>query len=202
MSHDPRIDEYIERAAPFARPVLRHLRELVHKTSPDIIETVRWGFPHFDYKGILCSMAAFKKHCHFGFWKGTILKDSKELLTAVGATQMANFDQITSMKDLPPDKVLTAYIREAIRLNEEGIALPAKEKRPRNTQIVIPEELSSALNRNTKAKAAFEKFSPSHKREYIEWIIDAKTDATREKRVDKTIELLTDGKSLHNKYQK
>ena len=202
MSRDPRVDEYIEKAAPFARPILAHLRKLVHEASPGITETIKWNFPHFDYKGILCSMAAFKQHVNFGFWKGKILKDSKELLTPVGATQMATFDKITSMKDLPADKVLSAYIMEAMRLNQEGVRLPAGERKPGKPELPIPEELSSALKRNEKAKVVFENFSPSHRREYIQWITEAKTDATREKRIDATIEMLTDGKSRHWKHQK
>lgn len=115
---------------------------------------------------------------------------------------MATFDKLTSLQELPPDKVITGYIKEAMRLNDEGVKLPVKETKPRKAEMRIPEELSAALNRNKKAKASFENFSPSHRREYIEWIMEAKTDATREKRVDTTIEWLTDGKSRHWKHQK
>lgn len=202
MSTDPRIDDYIKKSAPFAQPILQHLRSLVHKACPHVEETMKWSFPHFDYKGILCSMAAFKQHCSFGFWKGTVMKDSKELLNVVGDTNMAHFDRITSLKDLPSDKVLMSYIKEAVRLNEEGVKLPSKEKKPSKAEIPIPEELVSALKRNKKAKETFDQFSPSHKREYLEWITEAKSDATKEKRIDTMIEWLTEGKSRHWKYQK
>ena len=200
MSKDPRIDEYIKKSAPFAKPILEHIRALVHRACPKVEETMKWGFPHFEYKGIICSMASFKKHSSFGFWKGSVMKDSKQLLTIMGETDMARFDNLTSLEDLPSDKILLAYIKEAARLNEEGIKLPAKEKTKR-AEIPIPEELSAALKRNKKALATFEQLSPSHKREYLEWITEAKTEATREKRLDTTVEWLSEGKSMNWKYQ-
>ncbi len=202
MSTDSRIDEYIKNSAPFAQPILQHLRLLVHSACPQVEETMKWSFPHFDYKGILCSMASFKQHCSFGFWKGSVMKDSKQLLTIVGETDMARFDKITSLRDLPADKILIAYIKEAVRLNEEGIKLPAKEKTIGKAKISMPEELTAALKKNKKALATFEQFSPSHKREYLEWITESKTDATREKRIETTIEWLSEGKSRHWKYQR
>jgi uncharacterized protein YdeI (YjbR/CyaY-like superfamily) len=203
MSTDKRIDDYIKKSAPFAQPIPYHLRAIVHKACPGVTETMKWSFPHFDYKGIFCSMAAFKQHCNFGFWKGSLIKDSEQLLFVVGDTSMATFDKIASLDDLPSDKTLIAYIREAMRLNEEGIKLPAKEKKSeKKAEIVVPEELTTALKRNKKALASFESFSPSHKREYIKWITEAKTDSTRERRIETTIEWLTEGKSRNWKYQK
>lgn len=200
MSTDPRIDAYIKKSAPFAQPILEHIRKLVHKACHQVEETMKWGFPHFEYKGIICSMAAFKKHASFGFWKGSVMKDSNELLTMVGDTDMARFDKLTSVEDLPSDKVLIAYIKEAVRLNEEGVKLPIKEKSKR-MEIPMPEEFSAVLRRNKKALTTYERLSPSHKREYLEWITEAKTEATREKRLDTTIEWLAEGKSMHWKYQ-
>ena len=201
MSTDRRIDEYIKKSALFAKPILEHLRALIHEACPQIEETMKWGFPHFEYEGILCSMASFKNHASFGFWKGTLMKDSNQLLTIMGETDMARFDKITSLEDRPPDKLLLAYIKEAARLNEEGIKLPSKKKKPKKADIPMPEEMSAALKRNKQASAAYEQLSPSHKREYLEWITEAKTEATREKRLDTTIEWLTEGKSMHWKYQ-
>jgi uncharacterized protein YdeI (YjbR/CyaY-like superfamily) len=198
-AYDPRIDAYIEKAAPFAKPIMEYLRELVHKVCPEVQETVKWGFPHFEYKGILCSMSAFKQHCSFGFWKATLMKDDKQLLNRVGNTDMGHFNKITSLKDLPPEKVLTAYIKEAIKLNEEEIKLPAKPKTARK-ELETPGDLLAALKKNKTALKTFEEFSPSHRREYIEWIIEAKTDATRAKRIEATIEQLKEGKSRHWKY--
>jgi uncharacterized protein YdeI (YjbR/CyaY-like superfamily) len=203
-SKDPRIDAYIKKAAPFAQPIMVHLRELVHKACPEATETVKWGFPHFEYKGILCSMAAFKQHCSFGFWKGSLMKDDKKLLNSVGVTDMSHFDKVTSLKDLPSDKILTAYIKEAVRLNEEGVKLPPKpklkeaEKKPLET----PPQLQAALKRNKAAQIVFEGFSPSHKREYVEWITEAKTEATRDKRIATAVKWLREGKSRHWKYVK
>ncbi|HYE53887.1 MAG TPA: YdeI/OmpD-associated family protein [Chitinophagaceae bacterium] len=199
-SKDPRIDAYIKKSAPFAQPILTHLRELVHKACPDVEETIKWGFPHFDYKGILCSMAAFKQHCNFGFWKGNLMKDDKQLLSRVGVTEMGYFDKITTLKDLPSDKILTAYIKEAAKLNEAGVKLPAKPKTTEKKPLETPPELQAALKKNKAAQIVFEGFSPSHKREYIEWITEAKTEATRDKRIATTIEWLTEGKSRHWKY--
>jgi uncharacterized protein YdeI (YjbR/CyaY-like superfamily) len=200
-SFDPRIDAYIEKAAPFAQPIMEHIREVVHKACPQVEETVKWGFPHFEYKGILCNMAAFKKHCSFGFWKAALMKDEKNVLNVANKHSMGHFDKITSLKDLPADKILISYIKEAMRLNEEDIKLPAKPKSAK-PELETPAELLAALKKNKTAQKTFENFSPSHKREYIEWITEAKTDATREKRIATTIEWLTEGKSRHWKYTK
>lgn len=191
-STDPRIDAYISNAAPFAQPILKHIRKLVHKACPDVTETMKWSFPHFDHKGIMCAMAAFKEHCKFGFWKGSLLKEARLL---------ESLEKITSLKDLPPDKVLLACITEAAILNEKDIKPPAKVKAPK-AALPTPDELLSALKKNKKALKTFEDFSPSHKREYIEWITEAKTEATRNKRIETTLEWLTEGKSRHWKYQK
>lgn len=197
---DPRIDAYIKKSAPFAQPILKHLRALVHKACPGVTETVKWSFPHFEYKGILCSMSGFKQHCSFGFWKASLMKDDASILKKVGNTDMATFDRISSMKDLPSDKILIAYIKEAARLNEEDIKLPPKPKKATATELPIPPALAAALRKNKKAEAAFEAFSPSHRKEYIEWINEAKTDETRNKRVATTVEWLTEGKSRNWKY--
>ena len=201
MSTDTRIDTYIEKSAAFAQPVLKHLRRLVHKACPSVEETIKWGFPHFDYNGILCNMAAFKQHCTFGFWKASIMKDPDQLLKLVGKTAMGNFNKITSLKNLPPDRVLIQYIKEAVRLNEEGVSLPSTKKTAKK-EIPIPEELTTALRRSKKAKEAFDRLPPGHRHEYLEWITDAKTEGTREKRIATTIEWLAEGKTMNWKYKK
>jgi uncharacterized protein YdeI (YjbR/CyaY-like superfamily) len=200
-SRDPRIDEYISAAAHFARPIMKHLRKLVHQASPEIEETMKWGFPHFDYKGILCSMAAFKNHCRFNFWKASLMKDPKNIMSQMENASMGGFDKITSLTDLPSDKVFLDYMREAISLNEEGVKVAAKAKAPLKKSLSIPEDLSSALSKNKTAKTTFEAFSPSHKNEYIAWIEEAKTEATREKRILTAIEWIEEGKSRHWKYK-
>lgn len=201
-STDPRIDAYIHKAAPFAQPILEHVRQLVHKACPEVQETVKWGFPHFEYKGILCSMAAFKQHCSFGFWKATLMKDDKQLLNRVGNTDMGYFDKITSLEDIPADKIILAYIKEAMRLNEEGVKLPVKPKTATKKEVEPPADLMAALKKNKAALKTFESFSPSHKREYIEWITEAKTEATRTKRLETAVEWMAEGKGRHWKYAK
>jgi uncharacterized protein YdeI (YjbR/CyaY-like superfamily) len=200
-STDPRVDAYIKKSAPFAQPILQHLRQLVHKACPNVQETMKWSFPHFEHKGLLCSMAAFKQHCSFGFWKASLMKDDKELLSRAGKTGMGHFDRITSLDDLPSDKILLAYIKQAVKLNEEEVKLPPKTKQPAKP-VETPADLMAALKKNKKASATFEGFSPSHKREYVEWITEARTEATRNKRIETTLEWLTEGKSRHWKYQK
>lgn len=199
---DPRIDAYIGKAAPFAQPILQHLRMLVHKACPDIQETIKWSFPHFDYRNeMLCSMAAFKQHCAFGFWKASLMKDPALLENAKAETAMGHLGKITSLNDLPPDKKMIAYIREAMELNEKGIKVP-KKAAPKKEEIPIPEELVAALRKNKAAKETFNGFSYSHRKEYIEWINEAKTLPTKEKRVQQTVEWLIEGKSRNWKYQK
>lgn len=202
-STDPRIDAYIKKSAPFAQPILEHLRGLVHKAHPQIEETIKWSFPHFEYKGIVCSMAAFKEHCSFGFFKASLMKDDKDLLKRVGKTEMGHFDKIRSLEDLPSDKVLIAYIREAVRLNEEGIKVPKpKPAAVPKKALDPPTDLLAALKKNKAAQKTFEGFSPSNKREYIEWIVDAKTEATRAKRLETAIEWMAEGKVRNWKYIK
>ena len=205
---DPRIDAYIAKAAEFARPILQHLRQLIHKGCPDSTETVKWGMPFFEYNGsILCNMAAFKQHCAFGFWNARQLKDPEGVLQVAERHAMGHFDRITSQKDLPADKIILAYIREAALLIKEGknISPQAKKKlakAPAATALPVPAGLTAALKKNKKAQAAFDAFSPSHRKEYIEWIAEAKTEATRDRRIATTLEWLTEGKSRHWKYHK
>ncbi|MBN8854829.1 MAG: hypothetical protein BGO55_20000 [Sphingobacteriales bacterium 50-39] len=199
---DPRIDAYIQKSADFARPILEHIRKLVHKAYPNVEETMKWSMPFFQNNGaIICNMAAFKEHCAFGFWNAPLMKDPEGILQIKDRGAMGHLDRITSKKDLPSDKILTAYIREAAALNEAGIKKAAPKKTPKK-ELPVPEELTAAFKKNKKAQATFEGFSPSHRREYIEWITEAKTDATREKRIATTVEWLTEGKSRMWKYEK
>jgi uncharacterized protein YdeI (YjbR/CyaY-like superfamily) len=203
MHTDSRIDAYISAAADFAKPILQHLRKLVHKAHPDIQETMKWSFPHFEYKGLLCSMAAFKNHCSFGFWKASLINDPDELLSVTERTAMGSFGKITSLKDLPSDKILIDYLKQAVKLNEEGVKTTAKTaKKEGKRSFEVPADLTSWLAKNKKAKATFDAFSPSHRYEYVEWIEEAKTEATREKRLTTAIEWLQEGKSRHWKYKK
>ena len=200
---DKRIDVYIANAAPFAQPILNHLRELVHTACPDVEETMKWSFPHFDYSGeILCSMASFKKHCSFGFWKATLLSDPDQLLEVVGKTSMGSLGQITALSDLPSDRILIKYIKEAAKLNKDGIKIASKAKTPVKKELQVPDYFKKALQQNKKALKTFDEFSNSNKKEYVEWVTGAKTEETREKRLETAIEWMSEGKIRHWKYVK
>ena len=194
---DPRVDEYIERSADFAKPILLHIRKLVHKAAPDISETMKWSFPHFDHKGMLCSMASFKQHCAFGFWKQPLLE--KDAFPAQ-KTAMGSFGRISSLRDLPDDKLIIALIQQAVELNDKGIKV-AKKPSAGKKELVVPDDLSAALKKNKAARATFDKFPYSCKKEYVQWITEAKTDATREKRLTTTLEWLAEGKRRNWKYE-
>ena len=198
-SRDPRVDTYIAKAEPFARPILTRIRTAVHKGCPDVQETMKWSFPHFDYKGMFCGMAAFKQHCTLGFWKASLL-DSK-LIGAKPMDAMGQFGRITSVDDLPSEKELVALVRQAAKLNDDGVKLVRAPKPPKPMPKAPPAFLK-ALRSNAKAKASFDAFSPSHRREYLEWIVGAKTDATRDKRIATAIEWLTAGRSRNWKYER
>jgi uncharacterized protein YdeI (YjbR/CyaY-like superfamily) len=200
---DKRIDSYIEKAQPFAQPIMKKLRELVHKACPEVTETIKWGMPSFEYKGPMFGFAAFKQHCVGGFWKSKLLKDPNGYLgerSAQGGEAMGNLGRMTSMKDLPPDKTFVDFVKQHIKLNDEGIKV--KKKPAVKKELVIPKELITALRKNKKAKETFENFSPSNKREYAEWILDAKTDDTRAKRLETAVEWMAEGKPRLWKYMK
>jgi uncharacterized protein YdeI (YjbR/CyaY-like superfamily) len=191
---DPRVDAYIAKAGDFAKPILSHLREIVHKGCPDVTETMKWSAPFFMHNGILCNMAAFKQHCTFGFWRGKEVLEKK-------AEAMGQFGRITSLKDLPNDKTLIGYVKKAALLSESGVKREPKPGTKPRAELPAPPELDMALKRNKKASETFKNFSPSHRREYIEWITDAKREETRTKRVEQTVQWLAEGKSRHWKYQ-
>lgn len=199
---DVRIDNYIVKSQPFARPILKHLRGLIHTACPDVNETIKWGFPHFDYNGIMCSMAAFKQHCAFTFWKATLMSDPKKILNKMGDTAMGQFGQIKNLSDLPDDKILISYIKEASNLNEKGVKLPAKSKSSVKKELSVPDYLLNALKKNKKAQTTFEKFSYTNKKEYVDWLNDAKTDETRKNRLEMAIEWMSEGKIRNWKYIK
>ena len=200
---DKRIDAYIEKAQPFAQLILKHLRTLVHKACPGVTETIKWGMPSFEYKGPYFGISAFKQHCVAGFWKSKMLNDPENYLGEIkshGGEAMGNFGCMKSMKDLPPDKAIIDFLKQAKKLNDDGIKINRKIKSKKD--LVIPKELTSALGKNKKAKATFENFPPSQKRDYAEWIAEAKTDETKEKRLATAIEWMEEGKPRNWKYMK
>jgi len=202
MSHkDPRIDAYIAAANSFARPILQHLRKLVHAGCPDVVETIKWSFPHFTHQGILCSMAAFKGHCAFGFWKGDLVLKAEASGGHRAKDAMGQFGRIASLAELPPDKAILAWVGKAAELNEKGVGKPARTKTRSKKELPPPDCFVAALKRNPRAQETFQKFSPSHKREYIEWLTEARKEETRQRRLRTTIEWLTEGRPRNWKYQ-
>lgn len=198
-TRDPRVDAYIAKSAAFAQPILSHLREIVHDACPEVEETMKWGMPHFMYRGLLCSMASFKQHCAFGFWKGLLIFGGE---TNRGEEAMGHLGRIAAISDLPSPEVLAGYIKQAMRLNEEGVRAPSRTKSRARAELVVPDYLAAALQTNRSAAATFAAFSPSHKREYVEWISEAKSEGTRQRRLKTAIEWLTEGKPRNWKYIK
>ena len=201
---DKRVDAYIAKAQPFAKPILNHLRKLVHEACPEAEETIKWGFACFDYKGPMCTMASFKQHLAFGFWKHKLIKDPKKYLgerSNNGGEAMGNLGKITSLKDLPPDNVIIGFIKQAKKLNDEGVKLPAKPKKPQ-VELVIPSYFTNALKKNKKAHTVFENFPYSSKKEYLMWVTEAKSEETRNSRLALAVEWMSEGKRRNWKYEK
>ena len=193
---DPRVDAYIKRAAPFAQPILTEFRSIVHGACPGVEETMKWSFPHFDYKGVMCSMAAFKAHAAFAFWKGSLVTGGPRREDAMG-----HFGRITKRSDLPSKAVLAGFVKKAAALNDQGVKVARAPKRAPKP-VKVPAALSAALEKSQQAHAGFAALSPSHQREYIEWITEAKTDATRTRRLTQAIEWMAEGKSRNWKYER
>jgi len=199
---DPRVDAYIAKSQGFAKPILKHFRELVHKACPDFQETIKWGMPSFDYKGPYCMMAAFKQHCAIVFWKASLMKDPRLIANAKSEIAMGHLRKITSLKDLPADKILISYLKEAAKLNVDGIKIPKKKISIEKKVLIVPSYFTKELKKNKKALETFNNFGHSQKKEYVEWITEAKTDETRNKRITTTLEWLAEGKSRNWKYIK
>lgn len=196
MARDPRIDAYIERAAPFAQPILQHVRVLVHEACPAVEETIKWGMPTFVHAGaILCGMAAFKQHASFGFWKHALVVGEGEPRDGMGS-----YAKLVSLDDLPPKRTLLAHLRKAVALNEAGVKSPARKSAPKPPPETTP-ELAAALAQSPAAKAAFDAFPPGCRREYIEWIAGAKRPETRARRVSEAVAWMAEGKRRNWKYE-
>lgn len=192
---DPRVDQYIAKSADFAQPILTHIRRVVHQACPEVEETMKWSAPHFDYKGIMCAMAAFKAHCAFGFWKAALVLDDPAADEGMGS-----FGKLTSIKDLPSERQLTVYVKKAAKLNDDGIKVARKAAAPK-TPLKMPADFAAVLKKNQSARRTFDAFSPSNQREYLEWVTEAKTDATRQKRMATAVEWMAEGKTRNWKYQ-
>jgi uncharacterized protein YdeI (YjbR/CyaY-like superfamily) len=193
---DPRVDAYIAKSADFAKPILTRVREMVHDACPDVQETIKWGSPFFDYKGqMMCAIAAFKEHCALIFWKASLIDG----VPPNGDKSRGSFGRITSMKEVPSKKRFNSFIKAAMALNDAGITV----KRPKagsKPEAKVPKELASALAKNKKATAVFADFPRGQRREYCEWISEAKREETKTKRVAQAIEWIAEGKTRNWRY--
>jgi len=199
--YSPKIDTYIEKSQDFAKPILHYIRETVHEFCPDAEETMKWSFPHFIYKGKnLCAMASFKQHCTFGFWLEKEMKTMQEITQNIEKNSMFSLGKITGMEDLPSKPQLKKAIKEAMELTDMGVTM--KKASPSKTEMEVPDYFQSALNTHPKASDIFEKAAPSFRKEYIAWVTEAKTEATRNKRLEQSLEWIAEGKGRNWKYQK
>lgn len=195
-NQDSRVDAYIAKSAEFARPILRAMRKQVHAACPQATETIKWGMPHFEYKGgIFCFMAAFKAHCTFGFWLGAMLK-----IHGGPDKAMGQFGRITSIADLPTDKEFAKLIMAAMKLHDEDVKAPSRVKPSVKKVLIVPDYFLAAVKKNKRALATFAAFSDSKKREYVEWITEARMESTREKRLAQAVEWMAEGKVRNWKY--
>ncbi|MNJ83971.1 hypothetical protein D3C87_14040 [compost metagenome] len=198
---DERITTYISNSADFAQPILTQLREIIHSFCPEVEEGWKWSFPHFMYRGkILCSMASFKNHCAFGFWLQSEMSDPYGIFKRAEEGGMGSLGKITSLSDLPANDQLGAGITEAMFLIEKGVKPRARVAKTEKLVLEIPAELQALLDKNPQAKSVFEAFPPSHKKEYIVWIAEAKREETRQRRLEQMLENLKEGKSKEWKY--
>lgn len=199
MKTDPRIDAYIAKAQPFARPILSHIRALAAAALPaDAEETLKWGMPSFTHKGaIVAGMGAFKQHATFGFWYGTMVTG----MAAPESTAMGSFGRITALSDLPSDAEIRRMFADSVALIDKGVK-PARmaEKKPPKPEATVPPALAAALAAHAGAQARWDAFPPSHRREYCEWVAEAKRDETRDRRVAQAIEWIVEGKNRNWKY--
>lgn len=203
MGHkDPRVDAYIASSPDFAKPILRHLRALVHRGCPKVTEDMKWRAPFFLHKGMLCMMAAFKEHCTFGFWKHALLAKRVKGLPALGLEAMGQFGRLTSIADLPIEKTIVGLVREAATLNDQGV-MPSRAAPPKKDRVLdIPSYFIKAVRTNKEALATFQGGSYSFRKEYVAWVVDAKTEATRDRRLRTAVEWMAQGKGRNWKYEK
>jgi hypothetical protein len=198
MPRDLRVDAYIAKAAPFAQPILKHIRESVHAACPDVVETIKWSVPAFEYKGPFCGMAAFKKHVMFGFWKHQLMQD---IIPKGEHRAFGQYGRIESIDQVPSKAHIEKLVKIAKKLNDDDVKVPKTKPAPK-PPLKTPRDLMTALKKNKKALATFQDFSPSHRREYAEWITEAKAQETRDRRVAQAVEWMAEGKSRNWKYER
>lgn len=198
-TRDPRVTAYIAARRPFARPILKHLRALVHEACPDVVETIKWGMPAFECDGPLCGMSAFQAHAAFYLWRGSVILPGKSNRSGEA---MGQYGRLTSLADLPPDRTVIAHVRAGVKLNRSGEKAPPRRAAKPRPRPGVPADLAAALAKAAKARAFFASLPPGQQREYVEWITGAKQDATRARRLATTVEWLGQGKRRNWKYEK
>jgi uncharacterized protein YdeI (YjbR/CyaY-like superfamily) len=203
MNYNPEIDNYINNAGEFAKPILSHWRRLVHQNCPDVVEAIKWSFPHFEYKGDnLCVLASYKNHCSFTFLKAELMSDQR-LKAGKELKPIQRFlGNVTKLTDLPTDSEFVVMLKEAMQLNEKGVKIKRDKSEEKPKVLETPDYLLAALDAYPKAKDVFESKSNSFRKEYIVWITDAKTEETRQKRIAEALEWIAEGKGRFWKHQK
>ena len=194
---DKRVDAYIAKAPEYAKPILTKIRSMVHEAAPEAEETLKWGHPTFIQNGILCGMAAFKEYCAVNFWKAVLIMGEHARQTDSAGV----LGRITSVKDLPPKSEFIKYVKRAVELNRSGAKVPRLPVKPKKA-LAMPDDFQRAIEKNAKARRTYEGFSPSHQREYLEWIVEAKQDETRVRRIEQAVEWMAEGKPRNWKYMK
>jgi len=199
---NPEVDQYIAKSADFAKPLMKHLRAIIHETCPEVTEVIKWGIPHFDYKGdMMCILAAYKHHCSFSLYKAELMTEPKIVESVKAGKKMGYMDKLKTLADLPKKKILADYIKEAMTLNENG----SKKVKPKSAGpklVETPDYFKARLSVNPKAKGIFEAKSASFRKNYIVWITDAKTEETRQKRMDESLGWIAEGKGRFWQYEK
>ncbi|HWB03022.1 MAG TPA: YdeI/OmpD-associated family protein [Verrucomicrobiales bacterium] len=189
---------WMEQLSDFARPMIERIYKIIRKAAPQLEEGIRWSSPTFIGRGLVCSFAAFQKHVTLVFWRGAELNDTTGLLTHGQGRSAMRSAKFTSLDQID-DKVIRTWVTAAVALDKDPAKpKPKPQKRP---EAAVPKVLAAALSRNPKARGAFDAMPPSHRREYCEWIAEAKQEATVQRRVEKTIEKLSAGEGLHDKYR-
>jgi hypothetical protein len=199
---DPRVDAYIAKSADFAKPILKHLRQVVHEGCPEVVEEMKWSFPHFSYKGMFCGMAAFKQHATFGFRQHALLVKRVKGLPRLGANAMGQFGRLTSLDELPRKALLLTLVKEAAILNDAGIKPARRKVTPKADRVLqVPDYFMNAVSKNKNALKTFEGASYSFRKEYVSWIVEAKTEQTRQRRLETAVQWMAEGKARNWKYE-
>ena len=194
-TRDKRIDAYIAKAAPFARPILTRIRADVHTACPDVEESLKWGAPAYLHHGILCISAAFKAHCALVLWRAPLIAGAVKSRDSRG-----HFGKLTSVKDLPTKPVLVKLLKQAVTVNESGTRRSQRAAPKAKKAVLVPADLAAGLRKSAKARKEWADFSPSARREYIDWITEAKRPETRAERLKTTLQWVAQGKPRNWKY--